>query len=97
MQTRISSDIGPPVLPGPRAAYSRLCVVFASHRTPVISAIHPETSGDLRGIFALELGLRIDQVRIWTLTPGGFYSIGDLWQAAMSRARVLDATVWLDG
>lgn len=97
MRELVRSDSGPPVLPGPRDTYSRICVVFGSHRPPIIHAIHPDTSGDLRGVFALEMGLRIDQVRIWTLHPGGFYSLNDLWKAAMSRAHMLDTTVWRDG
>jgi hypothetical protein len=44
----------------------------------MIYAMSGEADGDLRGTFALQMGLRIDQVRLVPLAPGGIYEIGKL-------------------
>lgn len=74
------TDLGAPRLPidNPRGHSARLCLVGAVGYSPMIYALAPDSSGDLRAVFALAMGLRIDQVRLKELPPGGIYEIGKL-------------------
>ncbi len=94
------TDLGYPRLPDAGSLRrARLCLVGAVGHPPMIYAVGPDSDGDLRAVFALAMGLRIDQVRLKELDPGGIYEIGKLisdWVGEMPTLVSANPERWSD-
>jgi hypothetical protein len=62
----------------------------------MIYALSPDSKGDLRGIFALQWGLRIDQVRLKVLKASGICEIAALIQGKLPVLISTDPEHWSD-
>ncbi len=70
--------LGPPTFGGALDGKSaRIALIAAVGHPPMVYALHPDTEGDLRGLFAMELGLRVDQVDLRVLDPAAAYARND--------------------
>lgn len=75
----MTSDLGFPVVRPPGARPARICLIGVEGRAPMIYALHPDASGDLRSIFALPFGVTARQVDLVELPGGRIYPLGDLF------------------